>query len=74
LRTPSVVVSWAYGTRPLPLTVRVSATSSLLTSSVGQVFLAYLSESLGTPDHLAEVTRELHDTVAAASHELGYLS
>ena len=29
-----------------------------------------LPESLGTPDHLAEVTRELHDTVAAASHEL----
>lgn len=139
-----IVVSWAYGTRPLPLTVRVGATLPLLTSSVGQVFLAYLPESLtgevlggelrvmeaewtserlaatrarireeghvvthsgvipgiisvaapvfaandplplavsvvlpeslGTPDHLAEVTRELHDTVAAASHELGYLA
>ncbi|KFG00794.1 IclR family transcriptional regulator [Streptomyces europaeiscabiei] len=139
-----LVVSWAYGTRPLPLTVRVGATLPLLTSSVGQVFLAHLPESLtgevlggelrgkeaewtserlaatraqvreeghavthsgvipgiisvaapvfaandplplavsvvlpeslGTPDHLAEVTRALHDTVAAASHELGYLS
>lgn len=139
-----IVVSWAYGTRPLPLTVRVGATLPLLTSSVGQVFLAHLPESLtdevlggelrgkeaewpserlaatrarireeghvvthsgvipgiisvaapvfaandplplavsvvlpeslGTPDHLAEVTRELHDAVAAASHELGYLS
>lgn len=33
-----------------------------------------LPESPGTPDHLAEVTRELHDTVAAASHEPGYLA
>ncbi|MFD9121564.1 IclR family transcriptional regulator domain-containing protein, partial [Streptomyces bottropensis] len=33
-----------------------------------------LPESLGTPDHLAEVTRELRETVAAASHELGHLS
>ncbi|MER5435208.1 IclR family transcriptional regulator [Streptomyces sp. NPDC002588] len=139
-----IVVSWAYGTRPLPLTVRVGATLPLLTSSVGQVFLAHLPqsltdevlggelhgretewtgerlaalraqireqghvvthsgvipgiisvaapvfaagdplplavsvvlpESLGTPDHLAELTRELRDTTAAASHELGHLS
>ncbi|WP_149824088.1 IclR family transcriptional regulator [Streptomyces tailanensis] len=139
-----IVVSWAYGTRPLPLTVRVGATLPLLTSSVGQVFLAHLPESLtdevlggelrgreaewtderlaavreqvreqghvvthsgvipgiisvaapvfaagdplplavsvvlpeslGTPEHLAEVTRELHSTVTAASHELGHLA
>jgi len=139
-----IVVSWAYGTRPLPLTVRVGATLPLLTSSVGQIFLAHLPESLtnevldgelrgkeaewtderlaalraqireqghvvthsgvipgiisvaapvfaagdplplavsvvlpetlGTPDHLAEVTRDLRDTVVAASHELGHLS
>jgi DNA-binding IclR family transcriptional regulator len=139
-----IVVSWAYGTRPLPLTVRVGATLPLLTSSVGRVFLAHLPESLtgevlgeelrgkeaewpadrlaatreqvhaqghaethggvipgsisvaapvfaagdplplavsvvlpesaGTPDHLAEVTRELHTTVAEASHELGHLA
>jgi DNA-binding IclR family transcriptional regulator len=138
-----IIVSWAYGTRPLPLTVRVGATLPLLASSVGQVFLAHLPESLtgevlgeelrsneggwtgerlaavrneirerghvvthsgvipgiisvaapvfaandplplaisvvlpesaGTPDHLAEVTAELHNAVAAASHELGYL-
>ncbi|UUU35590.1 IclR family transcriptional regulator [Streptomyces sp. CA-210063] len=139
-----IVVSWAYGTRPLPLTVRVGATLPLLTSSVGRVFLAHLPESLtdevltgelrgkeaewtaerladtrarvleqghaethgsvipgiisvaapvfaagdplplaisvvlpesaGTPDHLAETIRELHTTVAEASHELGHLS
>lgn len=47
-----IVVSWAYGTRPLPLTVRVGATLPLLSSSVGQIFLAYLPVSL---------TRELCD-------------
>lgn len=41
-----IVVSRAYGTRPLPLTVRVGAALPLLTSSVGQVFLAHLPESL----------------------------
>ncbi|WP_063820034.1 IclR family transcriptional regulator [Streptomyces caniscabiei] len=136
-----IVVSWAYGTRPLPLTVRVGATLPLVTSSVGRVFLAHLPESLtdevlrdelrgketdwpterlaatreqvrekgyaetrgsvipgiisiaapvfaagdplplaisvvlpeslGTPDHVAEVTRELRTTVTEASRELG---
>ncbi|MGW1720586.1 IclR family transcriptional regulator [Streptomyces sp. NPDC002156] len=51
-----LVVSWAYGTRPLPLTVRVGATLPLLTSSVGQVFLAYLPESL-TDEVLREELR-----------------
>ncbi|MFC9502825.1 IclR family transcriptional regulator [Streptomyces sp. NPDC057002] len=139
-----LVVSWAYGTRPLPLTVRVGATLPLLASSVGQVFLTHLPESLtaealavelarkdtdwtsdrvvdvcarirrdghavthggvvpgiisiaapvfaandplplavsvvlpesaGTPDHLTEVTDELHNAVRAASQELGHLS
>lgn len=41
-----IVVSWAYGSRPLGLTVRVGATLPLLASSVGHVFLAYLPESL----------------------------
>ncbi|MFK0113318.1 IclR family transcriptional regulator [Streptomyces sp. NPDC091217] len=138
-----VVVSWAYGTRPLPLTVRIGATLPLLTSSVGQVFLAHLPtsltgevlagevrregnnwsaerredlaaqvradghavthsgvlpglisvaapvfaandplplaisvvlpESLGTPEHLADVTGELRRTVQEASQELGHL-
>jgi hypothetical protein len=33
-----------------------------------------LPEGAGTPDHLAEVTDELHSTVPAASHELGRLA
>ncbi|MFI8787929.1 IclR family transcriptional regulator [Streptomyces sp. NPDC055105] len=51
-----IVVSWAYGTRPLPLTVRVGATLPLLSSSVGQIFLAYLPESL-TAEVLGEELR-----------------
>jgi DNA-binding IclR family transcriptional regulator len=51
-----LVVSWAYGTRPLPLTVRVGATLPLLTSSVGQIFLAHLPESL-TDEVLGEELR-----------------
>ena len=41
-----VVVNWAYGTRPLSLTVRIGATLPLLASSVGHIFLAFLPESL----------------------------
>lgn len=41
-----VIVSWAYGSRPLPLTVRVGATLPLLSSSIGQVFLAYLADPI----------------------------
>ena len=41
-----VVVNWAYGTRPLGLTVRIGATLPLLASSIGHVFLAFLPESL----------------------------
>lgn len=41
-----IVVSWAYGTRPLGLTVRIGATLPLLASSVGHVFLAFLPDSL----------------------------
>ena len=41
-----LVVNWAYGGRPLPLTVRVGATLPLLSSSIGQVYLAYLAESV----------------------------
>jgi DNA-binding IclR family transcriptional regulator len=51
-----IIVSWAYGTRPLPLTVRVGATLPLLASSVGQVFLAHLPESL-TGEVLGEELR-----------------
>lgn len=41
-----VVVNWAYGTRPLGLTVRIGATLPLLASSIGHVFLAFLPETL----------------------------
>lgn len=41
-----VVVSWAYGSRPLSLTVRIGATLPLLASSIGLVFLAHLPASL----------------------------
>ncbi len=41
-----LVVSWAYGGRPLPVTVRVGATLPLLSSSIGQVYLAHLADSV----------------------------
>ena len=44
-----VIVRWEYGSSALPITVRVGATLPLLTSSAGQVFLAYLPASLTTP-------------------------
>jgi DNA-binding IclR family transcriptional regulator len=37
-----VLVHWEYGAHALPMNVRVGSTLSLLHSSVGQVFLAYL--------------------------------
>ncbi|MFD4599420.1 IclR family transcriptional regulator [Streptomyces sp. NPDC058464] len=53
-----IVVSWAYGTQPLPLTVRVGATLPLLASSVGQVFLAHLPESLTSAALTEELARK----------------
>lgn len=41
-----VVVSWAYGRRPLSLTVRVGASLPLTTSSVGLVFLAHIDAAI----------------------------
>ena len=49
-----LVVNWAYGGRPLPLTVRVGARLPLLSSSIGQVYLAYLADSLIMPNLEAE--------------------
>lgn len=37
-----IIVYWAYGAHPLPITVRVGATLPLLSSSIGNVFLAEL--------------------------------
>jgi DNA-binding IclR family transcriptional regulator len=44
-----VVVRWDYGAYALPITVRIGATLPLLTSSVGQVYLAHLPATLTTP-------------------------
>jgi len=44
-----VIVRWDYGAYALPITVRVGATTPLLTSSVGRVYLAHLPRSLTEP-------------------------
>ena len=44
-----VLIRWDYGSWPLPITVRVGATMPLLTSSVGQAYLAHLPEALAVP-------------------------
>src|SRR3954462_6170239 len=44
-----VLVRWDYGSYALPITVRVGATLPLLSSSVGQVYLAHLPDSLTKP-------------------------
>lgn len=44
-----VVVRWEYGSYALPITVRVGATLPLVTTSVGQVFLTYLPDTLTKP-------------------------
>lgn len=41
-----VVVHWEYGEHALPMNIRIGSTLSLLDSSVGQVFLAYLPEAM----------------------------
>lgn len=44
-----VIVRWDYGAYSLPITVRVGATMPLLASAVGQVFLAYLPDTMTAP-------------------------
>jgi len=44
-----VVVRWDYGSYALPITVRIGATMSMLSSSIGRVYLAYLPETLTEP-------------------------
>ncbi len=44
-----VIVRWDYGAYALPITIRVGATLPLLSSAVGQVFLAHLPATLTTP-------------------------
>jgi DNA-binding IclR family transcriptional regulator len=44
-----VIVRWDYGAYALPITVRVGATMPLLSSSVGQVYLAYLPQTITGP-------------------------
>lgn len=50
-----IVVSWAYGNRPLGLTVRVGATLPLLASSIGHVFLAFLPDTVTGETLMAEL-------------------
>ncbi|MHB9849007.1 IclR family transcriptional regulator [Streptomyces krungchingensis] len=44
-----VIVRWDYGAFALPITVRIGATMPLLTSSVGQVYLAHLPATITEP-------------------------
>lgn len=53
-----IIVRWDYGAHALPITVRVGATMPLLTSSVGQVYLAYLPEVMTMPLIAAERSTE----------------
>ena len=48
-----IVVAWAYGKLPLPLTVRVGATLPLASTSIGMVFLA-LTDRIITEDILSK--------------------
>ena len=41
-----IVVVWAYGRRPLPLTVRVGATLPLASTSIGMVFLVHADRAI----------------------------
>jgi DNA-binding IclR family transcriptional regulator len=50
-----VIVRWDYGSYALPITVRVGATMPMLSSSVGRVYLAHLSETLTGPVLRGEV-------------------
>ncbi len=49
-----VIIRWDYGTYALPMTVRLGATLPLLTSAVGQVYLAHLADTLTGPVLRAE--------------------
>ncbi len=63
-----VIVRWDYGAYPLPITVRVGATMPLFTSAVGQVFLAYLPETLTAPVLAAQ--RDLDDPKPLTAKEI----
>lgn len=55
-----ILVAWAYGRRPLPLTVRVGATLPLSSTSVGMVFLAHTDRML-TEELLSEEMKTMSD-------------
>ena len=63
-----VIVRWDYGAYPLPITVRVGATMPLFNSAVGQVFLAYLPETLTEPVLAAQ--RDLEDPKPLTAKEI----
>lgn len=60
-----VVVRWDYGAHALPITVRVGATLPMLSSSVGRVYLTYLSETLTDPVVRGELESGGHAIPAA---------
>jgi DNA-binding IclR family transcriptional regulator len=61
-----VLVRWDYGSYALPITVRVGATLPLLSSSVGQVYLAHLPDSLTRPVLESQSSTDSHGVPAAA--------
>jgi DNA-binding IclR family transcriptional regulator len=65
-----VLVHWEYGSHALSMNVRIGSTVSLIDSSVGRVFLAYLPEAMTRP--VLEVDGETHsaDRVAAIKLEV----
>jgi DNA-binding IclR family transcriptional regulator len=56
-----VLVRWDYGAYALPITVRVGATMPLLSSSVGQVYLAYLPSTITGPVLASQLATERLD-------------
>ena len=57
-----IIVRWDYGAHVLPLDLRVGATLSVLASSAGRVFLAYLPERLTAAALAANGKRAKVDT------------
>lgn len=59
-----VIVRWDYGSYALPITVRVGATMSMLSSSIGRVYLAHLPATLVDPVLRGEFESGARDEVS----------